>query len=151
MEPRVWDLGGQIALSRPEHLEFARDWTREAVNTFPENHKFLGQRAEALLLHQGPAQALPFWRHIEASATLRQRAALVLCELLTDDRQYHFTAGEEPAISHEAVQWYRLCIRMGAHAAIQQLHARMESIRAVLPAFVQTLEAAHRQARQSAA
>jgi hypothetical protein len=40
---------------------------------------------------------------------------------------------------------------MGAHALINQLHERMETIRLTLPAFVRVLEAAHHQARQVAA
>jgi hypothetical protein len=75
----------------------------------------------------------------------------VLCELLTGDRQHHFTAAEEPAISQEAVQWYRQCIRMGAQPLINQLHERMDTIRLTLPAFVRVCEAAHRQASQVAA
>jgi GT2 family glycosyltransferase/predicted Zn-dependent protease len=150
-EARVWELGGQIALNRPEHLEFARDWTGEAIKNFPENQGLLDQRAEALLLNQDVAQALPLWRRAQAPVSPRQRAAVVLCELLTGDRQYHFTAAEEPAISHEVLQWYRQCIRMGAHALIHQLHERMETIRLTLPAFVRVCEAAHRQARQVAA
>jgi GT2 family glycosyltransferase/tetratricopeptide (TPR) repeat protein/glycosyltransferase involved in cell wall biosynthesis len=150
-EPRVWELGGQIALQRPEHLEFARDWTREAVKNFPEDQFLLRQRAEALFLNQDVAGALSWWRRAQASGSLSQRAAVVICELLTGDRQHHFTAAEEPVLSREAVQWYRQCIRMGAHSLIQQLHERMESIRLTLPAFVRVLEAAHRQARQVAA
>jgi O-antigen biosynthesis protein len=150
-EARVWELGGQIALNRPEHLEFARDWTGEAVKNFPEDQGLLGQRAEALLLNQEVAQALPLWRRAQAPGSPRQRAAVVLCELLTGDRQHHFTAAEEPAMSQEVLQWYRQCIRMGAHSLIHQLHERMETIRLTLPAFVRVCEAAHRQARQVAA
>jgi tetratricopeptide (TPR) repeat protein len=150
-EPRVWELGGQIALNRPEHLEFARDWTGEAVKYLPEDQNLLRQRAEALLLNQDAAGALPLWRRAQPFGSLHQRAALVICELLTGDRQHHFTAAEEPAMSQEVVQWYRQCIRMGAHALINQLNERMESIRLTLPAFVRVLEAAHRQARQAAA
>jgi len=147
-EARVWELGGQIALSRPEHLAFALNWTHEAVKHFPENLGFLGQRAEALLLNQEVAQALPLWRRAQASGAPRQRAAVVICELLTGDRQYHFTDAEEAAISLEVLQWYRHCIRMGARALIQQIHERMGIIHLALPAFVRVLEAAHRQARQ---
>jgi GT2 family glycosyltransferase/tetratricopeptide (TPR) repeat protein len=150
-EARVWALGGQIALNRPEHLEFARDWTGEAVKNFPEDQGLLGQRAEALLLNQDVAQALPLWRRAQAPGCPRQRAAVVLCELLTGDRQHHFTAAEEPALSREVAQWYRQCIRMGAHPLINQLHERMETIRLTLPSFVRVCEAAHRQARQVAA
>jgi GT2 family glycosyltransferase/tetratricopeptide (TPR) repeat protein/glycosyltransferase involved in cell wall biosynthesis len=150
-ESRVWELGGHIALNRPEYLEFARDWTGDAVKHFPEGQSLLRQRAEALLLNQDVAGALPLWRRAQAAGSLHQRAAVVICELLTGDRQHHFSAAEEPALSQEVVQWYRQCIRMGAHALINQLHERMESIRLTLPAFVRVLEAAHRQARQAAA
>jgi len=150
-DSRVWELGGQIVLSRPEHLAFAREWTADAVKHFPDDQILLLQRAEALLLNHEVAQALPLWRRGQASGSLRPRAALVICELLTGDRQHHFTAAEEPAISQEVVKWYRQCIRMGAHALINQLHERMESIRLTLPTFVKVLEAAHRQARQVAA
>ncbi len=150
-ESRVWELGGKIALNQPEHLAFARDWTGEAVKNFPEDPCLLGQRAEALLLNQDVAQALPLWRRAPAPGSPRQRAAVVLCELLTGDRQHHFTAAEEPAISQEVVQWYRQCIRMGAQPLINQLHERMDTIRLTLPAFVRVCEAAHRQASQVAA
>jgi tetratricopeptide (TPR) repeat protein len=150
-EAPVWELGGQIALSRPEHLEFAREWTGEAVNNFPENRGLLMQRAEALLLNQDVAEALPLWRRAPSPGSPRQRAAVVLCELLTGDRQYHFTPVEEPALSQEVLHWYRQCIRMGAHSLINQLHERMETIRVTLPSFVRVLEAAHRQARLVAA
>jgi tetratricopeptide (TPR) repeat protein len=150
-ESRVWELGGKIALNRPEHLAFAREWTGEAVKNFPEDLSLIGQRAEALLLNQDVEQALRLWRRAPAPGSPRQRAALVLCELLTGDRQHHFTAAEEPAISQEAVQWYRQCIRMGAQPLINQLHERMDTIRLTLPAFVRVCEAAHRQASQVAA
>jgi glycosyltransferase involved in cell wall biosynthesis/Tfp pilus assembly protein PilF len=149
-EARVWELGGQIALSQPEHLAIARDWTDEAVKNFPEHPALLCQRAEALLLNQELAQALPLWRRAQASGVPRQRAAVVICELLTGDRQYHFTAEEEPALSQEVLQWYRRCIRMGAQALLRQMHERMETIRLTLPSLVRVLEAAHRQARQAA-
>jgi GT2 family glycosyltransferase/tetratricopeptide (TPR) repeat protein/glycosyltransferase involved in cell wall biosynthesis len=150
-EPQVWDLGAQIALSHPEHLEFARAWTEQAAKNFPNDPTLLRQRAEALLLNQDVDQALPLWRRAHLPASMRQRAALVLCELLTGDRQHHFDAAEEPALSQEVVYWYRQCIRMGAHSLIHQLHERMETIRLTLPTFVRVCEAAHRQARQVAA
>jgi GT2 family glycosyltransferase/tetratricopeptide (TPR) repeat protein/glycosyltransferase involved in cell wall biosynthesis len=150
-ESRVWECGGQIALSRPEQLQFARYWTGEAIKNFPEDSCLLGQRAEALLLNHDLAQALPLWRRMTVPGSPRQRAAVVLCELLTGDRQHHFTAAEEPAISQEVLHWYRQCIRMGAHPLINQLHELMETIRLTLPSFVRVCEAAHRQARQVAA
>jgi tetratricopeptide (TPR) repeat protein len=151
LESRVWELGAQIALSRPEHLELARTWTGQAVRNFPDDQSLLQHRAEALLLNHDVAQALPLWRRAQDPGSLRQRAALLLCELLAGDRQHQFSPAEEPAISQELVRWYRHCIRMGAHSLIHQLHERMESFRLTLPTFVRICEAAHRQARQAAA
>jgi tetratricopeptide (TPR) repeat protein len=148
---QVWGLGGLVALSQPEHLQCAREWTGEALQHYPDDHTLLRQRAEALLLNQDVAGALPVWRRVIANGSRHHRGAVMLCELLTGDRQYHFTAGEEPAVSQEAVQWYRQCIRMGAHGLIHQLHERMDAIRLTLPGFVRVCEAAHRQARLAAA
>jgi GT2 family glycosyltransferase/tetratricopeptide (TPR) repeat protein len=148
---QAWGLGGLVALSQPEHLACALDWTGHALQHYPDDNTLLRQRAEALLLNQDVAAALPVWRRVMANASRQHRGAVVLCELLTEDRQYHFTAGEEPAISQDVVQWYRQCIRMGAHGIIHQLHERMDAIRLILPGFVRVCESAHRQARLAAA
>ncbi|MGA2750771.1 MAG: glycosyltransferase [Verrucomicrobiota bacterium] len=147
----VWLLGGRIALNRPECLEFARNWTGEAVKNFPQNPAILLLRAEALLLSQEAARALPLWRQAHSPGSARHRAAIVLCELLVGDRQHHFLPAEEPAISQEAVHWYRQWIRVGAHSLVSQLHQRMDQARLVLPGFAGVCEAAHRQARRAAA
>jgi GT2 family glycosyltransferase/glycosyltransferase involved in cell wall biosynthesis/tetratricopeptide (TPR) repeat protein len=150
-DAQVWELGGQISLSRPEHLEFACNWTHDAVKNFPKNQNLVRQRAEALMLHLDLADALPLWRQAQPADSMRHRAAIVICELLTGENQHDFTDAEEPALSQEVVQWYRHGIRVGAHGLISQLHERMELIRLHLPSFVRVLEAAHRQARQVAA
>ena len=150
-EMPVWQLGGQIALSRPEYLGFARTWTAEAVKYFPENPGILAQRAEALMLSQDIQQALPLWRRVCAPDSPRQRAALVLCELLSDDPRHELLPADEPAVSQEALKWYRQWIRVGAHSSIHQLHDNMEKVRIVLPGFARTWEAATRQVRQAAA
>jgi predicted Zn-dependent protease len=147
----IWILGGVIALSQPEQLPGALDWTAAALRHFPDDQNLLQQRAEALLLNQDAAAALPFWRRVLAADPRRNRGAVVLCELLSGDRQYSFSPAEEPAISQEVVQWYRQCIRLGAHGLINQLHERIDNIRLTLPTFVRVWEAAHRQARLAAA
>jgi tetratricopeptide (TPR) repeat protein len=147
----IWTLGGVITLSQPGQLPSALDWTAQALRHFPDDQNLLQQRAEALLLNQDAAAALPFWRRVMSSNPGRHRGAVVLCELLTEDRQYNFTAAEEPAISQEVVQWYRQYIRLGAYGIINQLHERLDAIRSTLPTFVRVCEAAHRQARLAAA
>jgi GT2 family glycosyltransferase/Tfp pilus assembly protein PilF len=150
-EARVWQFGGQIALSRPECLDFSRHWTAQAIKHFPQDHSIAIQRAEVLMLNQDIERALPLWRIADAPASPRHRAAIVLCELLLGDRQHQFRSDEEPAISREAVQWYRQWISVGAHSLLHGLHERIEQIRLVLPAFVNIWEAADRQARKVAA
>jgi tetratricopeptide (TPR) repeat protein len=150
-DAQVWELGGQISLSRPEHLSFARNWTGEAVKNFPKDQNLVRQRAEALMLNLDLVAALPLWRRVQPTDSMRHRAAIVICELLTGENRHDFTDAEEPALSQEVVQWYRQCIRMGANGLISQFHERMELIRLHLPSFVRLLEAAHRQARQVAA
>ncbi len=62
---RAWILGGQAALSRPDYLSFARDWTGEALKQFPDELAILAQRAEALTLSQQLELALPIWSRLE--------------------------------------------------------------------------------------
>jgi tetratricopeptide (TPR) repeat protein len=149
-EAPVWQLGGRIALSRPEFLEFARDWTGEAVKHFPEHPELSLQRAEALLLTQDPEGALGFWRKAPPPRSSRQTAAMVLCELLTGGCRRHFPAAEEALVSRELVKWYRSLIAAGAHASVRLLHERMEQARVVAPGFAAVWDAATQQARQKA-
>jgi tetratricopeptide (TPR) repeat protein len=150
-EARVWQFGAQIALSRPECIQFARTWTGEAIKHFPQDQDIVLQRAEALMLNQEIEQALPLWRRAHSPASPRHRAAILFCELLLGDRQHQFRPDEEPAISREAVYWYRQWISAGAHSSLHMLHERIEQIRLVLPAFVNVWDSANRQARKVAA
>jgi len=147
----VWELGGQIALSRMESLEFARDWTGEAVKHFPEHPGIVAQRAEALLLTQDMEGALPLWLRVNSSNRARQTAAVVLCELLTGGCRRKFAAEEEALVSREMIKWYRQLIAAGAHASIRQLHERMRQVGEVAPGFVGIWDAATKQARESMA
>jgi hypothetical protein len=143
-------LGGQIALSRPEFLEFARDWTGEAAKYFPDHPGLALQRAEALLLTQDAEGALPLWRQAHSPNNSRQLAAVVLCEFLTGNCQRRFPADEEALVSRELVKWYRSLIAAGAHSCIARLHGRMEEVRSVAPGFAAVWDAANRQAREKA-
>ncbi len=149
LEPLVWELGAQAALSRPEFLNFALGWTAEAVEHFPKHPPLAAHRAETLLYCLKFADAAELWR--KAPVSPRQRGAVVLCEVLTGGLHSNFSPAEEPAISREILNWYRQAIRVGAHGLISQIHERLETLRLTLPNFVKVLEAAHRQARQAAA
>jgi tetratricopeptide (TPR) repeat protein len=47
-EVAVWMLGGRIALSQPELVEFAADWTGEAIKFFPQDKTLQAHRAVAV-------------------------------------------------------------------------------------------------------
>ena len=48
-EVRVWQLGGQVALSKADYLEFAVDWTGEACKAHSSHPAIIEQRATALM------------------------------------------------------------------------------------------------------
>jgi tetratricopeptide (TPR) repeat protein len=147
----VWQLGGQVAMSKPELREFACLWTGEAVKHLSEEPAIILQRAEALFLNQRADLALPFWRDPHLAPHPRCHAARVLCEILHDDLQFEFAAAQEPAISQEALKWYRRLIAVGANAVVYQLHQKIETARLILPGFVSVWEAATRKAAGTAA
>ncbi|MEY2410103.1 MAG: hypothetical protein QOF48_2773, partial [Verrucomicrobiota bacterium] len=78
-DAEMWLLGGQIALAQPEFLEFARDWTTEALQHLPEHAGVILQRAEALLLSNDIRGALALWP--ASSVHPKYRAARLICEM----------------------------------------------------------------------
>jgi glycosyltransferase involved in cell wall biosynthesis/predicted O-methyltransferase YrrM/Tfp pilus assembly protein PilF len=147
----VWQLGGQIALSQPQFLDFARDWTGEAFKHFPTDSRIVLQRAEALLLSQDVEGAWPLWTRAHSPASARDLAALALIEFLNEGCQHEFSPADEARVSQEFLKWYRQLIQCGARTVICQLHERMDQVRLVLPTFTGVWEAANKQAREAMA
>jgi tetratricopeptide (TPR) repeat protein len=147
-EINVWLLGGQIALSRPEYLEFAGDWTGEAIKHFAQNGAVMLQRAEALMLSGEAEAALPLWTKAHSSNSARHLAAIVLCENLAGDCRRRFAPGDEPLVSQEFLKWYRALIGMRASSTVERLNQGMDRLRAVLPTFAKMWDAAVKEARQ---
>jgi tetratricopeptide (TPR) repeat protein len=145
-ELRVWQFGGQVALSRPDYLEFARDWTGEAMKHFPDDATVLLQRAEALMLSQQAALALPLWTRAHFPNSARHLAALVLCELAAGECRRQFTPHNEMLVSQEFLKWYRRLITCKAHSLTGHINARLDNLQAVLPSAAQALGAAVKQA-----
>jgi glycosyltransferase involved in cell wall biosynthesis len=148
---QAWQLGGQIALSQPEFLQFAHDWTGEAIKHFPEDSAILLQRAEALTLNQQVALALPLWTKAHFPNSARHLAALTLCEVLAGDCQRHFTPHAEKLVSQEFLKWYRHLIQCKAHTLVNQVNEKLGDLQAVLPAAVGVLGAAMKQAEAAMA
>ena len=146
-DARVWLLGGQIALSQPEFLEVALDWTTEAVRHFPQDPAIIRQRGEALLLGNRCEQALPLWRQLSPESDTAIAAALALCETATNDVQFTPPPHLEAQISSEFLKYYQRLIQYNGRPTIDAVNARLESLGSRLPSVTRVLEQALAQAR----
>ncbi|HXG48293.1 MAG TPA: tetratricopeptide repeat protein, partial [Methylomirabilota bacterium] len=131
-EPAVWHLGGRIALSRPEFLEVARDWTAEASRHLADHPALLEQRGRALLLSGAVEEALPLWRRLASPAHASAAAAVVICETVLD-AALRPPAPLPEAVSTELLKWYRDLIRFGAEQVVLKLNERLDRLEAVVP------------------
>jgi GT2 family glycosyltransferase/tetratricopeptide (TPR) repeat protein/glycosyltransferase involved in cell wall biosynthesis len=149
-DPQVWQFGAQIALSQPGFLEFARDWTGEAIQHLPDHPAIILQRAEALLLNSDIEPALPLWAKAHSPKNARHLAALVLCEFLTSECSRSFPPADEKSVSQEFLKWYRQLINARAHGLVNQINEGMDNLRPILPTFVAMFEAAMKEVEAAA-
>jgi predicted Zn-dependent protease len=149
-EVSIWLAAGRIALSRPETLEFACDWTGEAITLFPSEPQLLMQRAEALLLSQHPAEALSVLREIRGTPSPHLEAARLLCELL-GNQDWSRRTSPEPVLSQEFLKWYRALLDRGAEPLVGAINSRLDRLRQVLPSASRWLEQALLEADREAA
>jgi glycosyltransferase involved in cell wall biosynthesis/predicted HAD superfamily hydrolase/Tfp pilus assembly protein PilF len=140
----AWRLGGDIALARAELLEFACDWTGEAVCALPENFVLAGQHAEALLLTGDTAAALEFWEKIwNRDRSTRALAALILCETVETPTTHAPDEGaDEQAASRAFIEWYQKLIAMRSQALAARVNEQLEKLARALPTAAQMLESA---------
>jgi GT2 family glycosyltransferase/tetratricopeptide (TPR) repeat protein len=104
-EAQVWLQGGKVALTAPEFLEVALDWTAEALRHLPDDAAVVQQRAEALLLAGQCAAALPLWRRLQPSPNPAPAAALVICETVAGENEFSPAPDVELPVSREFVNW----------------------------------------------
>ncbi len=145
----AWRLGGQIALSRPEFLEFARDWTGEAMRYAAEDLVVASHRAEALLLSGDTAGASELWERVwNSERRPGALAALILCEAIEAPTTHAPTEGTEEAIVSRAfVGWYQKLIKTHA-PTVGRLNEQVEKLARALPTAAKILEAALAEADQ---
>ncbi len=140
----AWRLGGAIALGKPEFLEFARDWTGEAVRNLAEDIAITAQRAEALMLSGETSSARELWERIYAcDHAPRSLAALILCETselqpahAPDDNE------QETATSQNFIAWYQKLLSLKSQTALSRLNEQMEMLASALPTAAGILEKA---------
>jgi len=139
----AWRLGGEIALGRPELVEFARDWTREAARALPEDAVLNRQKAEALLLNGDTALALDVWQSLcIEDRSAKSLAALILCQTVESPTTHAPDESEEQAVSLAFIAWYQRLIAVRGQALTARLNEQLDKLSRALPTAAGMLEAA---------
>ncbi|MBI1178019.1 glycosyltransferase [bacterium] len=145
----AWVHGARVALSQPDFIEFARDWTAEAIKHHPTNRDLIAARGETLLLTQQYADALPFWRQLNGQP--RALSARLFCELMQGEFSIDGPPENEAETSQEFLNWYRRLVNYGAAEGVQAVGERLEYLATVLPSAARTLNRVLEQAAVEAA
>jgi len=137
----AWQLGGQISLSRPEFLEFARDWTGEAMRQLADDPMIIAQRAEALMLSENAAGALELWERVWNQAPQPAvLAALILCETLESATTHAPQDDQAEAVASRAfIEWYRKLLAVKARKTMVRLNEQTEKLSRALPGAARML------------
>lgn len=149
----AWRTGGEISLSRPEFLGFARDWTGEAMRYVAEDSIVAGQRAEALMLNGDTAAAIELWERLwNTERQPRALAALILCQAIESPTTHAAEEGShELAVSRAFIAWYQRLIAMRSKTVISRLNEQMDKLSRALPTAAQRIEKALTEAQQQKA
>ncbi|HEY1716973.1 MAG TPA: glycosyltransferase [Verrucomicrobiae bacterium] len=138
----AWRTGGEIALSKPDFLEFARDWTGEAMRYAAEDFAVAAQRAEVLMLSGDTAAAMELWERIwNSEREPRILAALILCEAVESPTTHApQDEQEEAAASRAFIGWYRKLLTAKAQQTIVRLNEQTDKLSRALPGAAKILE-----------
>jgi tetratricopeptide (TPR) repeat protein len=140
----AWRLGGQITLAQKEFLDFALDWTAEAMRNLPEDLLVKSQRAEALLVAGKISEAAPLWQNLwERDRLPRSLAALHVCALAGGKTlPVPGSAAEEEQLSRAFIGWYQRLLGAGAMKTAHELNENLPVLAAALPTAEKILRAA---------
>jgi len=145
----AWVRGAKVALSHPDFIEFARDWTAEAIKQHPTNRELLAARGETLLLTQQFVDALPFWRQLNGHP--RALSARLFCELMQGEFSIDGPPANEAQTSQEFLNWYRRMVAFRAAEGVAAAGERLEMLATVLPSAARALRHVLEQAAIEAA
>jgi tetratricopeptide (TPR) repeat protein len=149
-EERIWQLGGYISNSKPDFLEFALDWTAEALKFHPEHNAINGFRGESLLKAGRLDEALPFLERKDQASTPTGQAAIIMCQLATRESISLVVPPDQDAVlSREFLGWYRRLLATNAKEAIQAVNARLDLLKQKLPTAAAVLKEALKNSKPS--
>jgi tetratricopeptide (TPR) repeat protein len=146
----AWRTGGEISLSRPEFLGFARDWTGEAVRYVAEDPVVAEQRAEALMLNGDTAVAVELWERLwNTNRQPRALAALILCQAIELPTTHAPEEGsDELAASRAFIAWYQRLIAMRSKTVINRVNEQTDKLSRALPSAARMIEKALAETQQ---
>lgn len=141
-DPSVWLLGGRIATSRPEFLEFAEDWSREALKYLPEHPALIRLHAEVLLRRGEARQSLACWQRLPSEADASVAAAILFCQLATGAEAAPPEAARLESVSREFLALYRRLVHASSSDVIHAVNQNVPRLASLLPPAGRALEQA---------
>jgi tetratricopeptide (TPR) repeat protein len=140
----LWRTGGEIALSRPDFLKFAIDWTGEAMRYVGSDPAIVMQRAETLMLSGNITGAGELWEQIwNKGQQPRALAALILCQTVDSQITYGPDDGaQETAVSREFIAWYQRLLAMRAMTVANSINEQLDKLSRTLPTAAKRIESA---------
>ena len=139
-QAKVWEAGAGLSLRQSETLEFALDWTREALRHLPDHATLRRQRAEALLLAGQVQEALPLWIGQGPGSEATTASGLILCRLFAGEPLTAVPPDRERAVSQDVLRRYRQAVELGLEDWVRTLHRRLAELRVALPSAAGLIE-----------
>ena len=140
MQARVWETGGALSLRQRDTLEFALDWSGEALKHLPDHPTLQRQRAEILLLNGHAHEALPLWCEMSRPNDADSSSGLILCRLFAGESQSAVPPDREMAVSQDLIRRYRQSVEMGLDGWVHALHQRVDTLRKTLPSAARFID-----------
>jgi glycosyltransferase involved in cell wall biosynthesis/thioredoxin-like negative regulator of GroEL len=139
-QAKVWEAGGTLSLRQRDTLEFALDWSSEALKHLPDNPNLQRQRAETLLLNGHVHEALPLWSEVSRSNDAASSCGLILCRLFAGEPLSALPPDREVAVSQDLIRRYRLSVKLGLDGWVNALHQRVGTLRQALPSAARLID-----------
>lgn len=148
-DSRIWEAGAEIALSRPEFLEFACDWTGEAVKNLPDASRLRELRAEALLLNAKPVESMRLWQEGSDQGEARAQAAMLVCQTVTGAKLELPAMADLSAVSREFIRWYQQLAALPVTNLLGRINQNLDRLSLVIPSASEKIRLALNEAQQS--
>jgi glycosyltransferase involved in cell wall biosynthesis/tetratricopeptide (TPR) repeat protein len=139
-QAKVWEAGGALSLRQRDTLEFALDWSSEALKHLPDNPNLQRQRAETLLLNGHVHEALPLWSEVSRSNDAASSCGLILCRLFAGEPLSALPPDREVAVSQDLIRRYRQSVELGLDGWVNALHQRVGTLRQALPSAARVID-----------